>query len=152
MEPKKKKEFLLKPEEKEQSWRHKPSKTSDTTTVIKTVNQNSRVKLQQFLPGHQGTHDLVLHLWKTMPFLLTHFGCFSLSAAFSWSNWFASINQFRNKPTHLWSINLWERKHENTMEKKSLFSKWCWASVTATCKSMKLEHALIPWTKVLEMD
>ena len=44
-------------------------------------------------------------------------------------------------------LNL-DKGGKNMQWRKSLFSQWCRESWTATCKSMTLEHILIPYTKI----
>ena len=54
----------------------------------------------------------------------------------------------RNKPTHIWSINLWQRSQDYTMGNDSFFNKRCWGKWTAICKRMKLDHYLTPLMKI----
>ena len=54
----------------------------------------------------------------------------------------------RNKLTLIWSINLQQRRQECTMEKDSLFNKWSWENLTATCRGIKLDYFLIQYTKI----
>ena len=53
----------------------------------------------------------------------------------------------RNKPTFIWSMNLWQRRQEYTMGKRQSFQNWYWENWTATCKRMKLDYFLTPYIK-----
>ena len=49
-----------------------------------------------------------------------------------------------NKPTHLRTPDLQQRRQGYTMEKDNPFSKWCWESWLASRKSMNFTHILTP--------
>ena len=52
----------------------------------------------------------------------------------------------RNNHTHLWPTNLQQRRNKYTMEKES--PQQDWDNWRASCKWKKLEHSLIPHTKI----
>ena len=63
----------------------------------------------------------------------------------------SSVVQNRNSEIspHIYSQLIFDKRGKNIQWRKDfLFSKWCWESWTALCKSVKLEHTLRPYTKI----
>ena len=54
----------------------------------------------------------------------------------------------RNKPMHLWYLIFDKGGNNIQWGKDSFFNKWCWESRTATCKRMKWQYFLTPYTKI----